>query len=112
SSDREHAKLTRGCERSPKAFAKQFIPVVGFRTKCFRSAMRLRIAILKSVIALQLYLVPATIQIALQNHLRCHLIHVAAGVPRFLTGLTQCPVGGSSREPLIPGDDRAGENRA
>jgi len=74
--------------------------------------MRPRIAVLMSVIAVQLYVVPAPIQIALQNYLRCNLIHVTARVPRFLTGVTQCPVRGNSREPLVPCDDRAGQNRA
>src|SRR4030095_17042456 len=51
------------------------------------------------------------IQITLQNHLRCHLVHVAAGVPRFLSGVTQCTVGCDCREPAVPSDDGAGENR-
>ena len=74
--------------------------------------MRPRIAFLVSLIAFHLRVRHATIQIALQNHLRRYLINVTAGVPRFLTGVTQCSVGCNSREPLVPGDDRAGENRA
>src|SRR5215475_6730403 len=51
-------------------------------------------------------LLRSSVQIALQNHLRRYLIQVAAGLPRFLPGVTQCPVGCSGREPLVPGDDR------
>src|SRR5262249_59895378 len=40
--------------------------------------------------ACRLLLRPA-IQIALQNHLCRYLIHVAAGFPRFLSRVTQCP---------------------
>src|SRR4029077_3767812 len=53
----------------------------------------------------------AAIQITLQNHLRRHLIDVAAGVPSFLAGVAQCPGGCDRRESLVPCDDGAGENR-
>src|SRR5438093_6985777 len=53
----------------------------------------------------------SAIQIALQNHLRRDLVNVAAGVPSFLAGITQCTVGCDCRESLVPCDDGAGENR-
>ena len=50
------------------------------------------------------------IQISLQNHLRRDLVNVAARVPSFLAGVTQCSVGCDCREPLVPSDDGAGED--
>src|SRR5882724_3323694 len=51
------------------------------------------------------------IEIALQNHLRRHLVNVAASVPSFLAGVAQYTVGRDRRESLVPCDDRTGENR-
>jgi hypothetical protein len=49
----------------------------------------------------------ASIQIALQNHLSCHLIDVTAGVSGLLTCVTQCPVSCDSSQALVPGNHRA-----
>jgi len=47
------------------------------------------------------------VEIALQNHLRSYLIHVAASVPRFLACVTQRPMRCGGGQPFIPSDDVA-----
>src|SRR4030095_12710272 len=47
------------------------------------------------------------IEIALQNHLSCYLIHVAAGVSRLLACVTQCSLSCDGSQPLVPCNNRA-----
>ena len=47
----------------------------------------------RSLITSRFVILGAPVQIALQNHLGCHLIDVAAGVSGFLACVTECAVG-------------------
>src|SRR5437867_3090450 len=54
----------------------------------------------------------SSIQVALQNHLSCHLVDIASGFPRFLACLTQCALGSDGRQALVPRNNRAWQNSA
>src|SRR5437667_11723651 len=51
-----------------------------------------------------------SIQIALQNHLSCYLVDVAASVSRLLACVTQCSLSCDGRQALVPGNNRAWQN--
>jgi hypothetical protein len=52
------------------------------------------------------------VEISLQNHLSCYLVHIAAGMARFFAGLSQRAVRRNRGQPLVPRDDWARKNRS
>src|SRR5438477_2005171 len=52
------------------------------------------------------------VEISLQDHLSCYLVHIAAGMARFFAGLSQRAVRRNRGQPLVPRDDSARKNHS